>query len=172
MPTSTFNSCFNSPYKRWASIQNVWCAQHSAQLSYILYGDFSHTFLWDFFNSEGPILATWASDSHTFCMGISLIHFVWGFSHLYGVALRAPIRNAYLRSLIHFVWGFLYTFCMGFLSYILYGDCFNSWMLRRPPTPLIVPTPTLHALTHSEFKSAVNKTTFSRPFHYAVSDGS
>ena len=28
----------------WASIQNVWCAQHSAQLSYILYGDFSHTF--------------------------------------------------------------------------------------------------------------------------------
>ena len=47
----------------WASIQNVWCAQHSAQLSYILYGDF--------FNSEG---------SHMKYMGLrSLIHFVWGF---------------------------------------------------------------------------------------------
>ena len=35
-----------------------------------------------------------------------------------------------LGSLIHFVWGFL--------SYILYGDCFNSWSSKGPlSTPLI-----------------------------------
>ncbi len=76
----------------WASIQNVWCAQHSAQLSYILYGDFSHTFCMGISSTlRAPIRNTWASDlsyilcgdfSHTFCVGISLIHFVWGFLQL------------------------------------------------------------------------------------------
>ena len=44
-------------------------------LSYILYGDFSHTFCMGIYLSY----ILYGDFSHTFCMGISLIHFVWGF---------------------------------------------------------------------------------------------
>ena len=52
-------------------------------LSYILYGDLSHTFCIGISSTlRAPILYTYEIRgplSHTFCVGTSLIHFVWGF---------------------------------------------------------------------------------------------
>jgi len=60
-------------------------------LSYILCGDFSHTFCMGI----SLIHFVWGFISPTFCMGISLIHFVWGFLSyiLYGT-LPAPVIAA------------------------------------------------------------------------------
>ena len=68
--------------------------------------------------------------SHIFCMGISLIYFVWGFLSyiLYGDFFNSEgshTKYMGLRSLLHFVWGFLsHTFCMGIsLIHFVWGFC-------------------------------------------------
>ena len=81
----------------WASIQNVWCAppieyfilllSHNDTDKYLLYyGDsrvITSSFLQHRRRSRSSRLSPYEIHgpriSHTFCMGISLIHFVWGF---------------------------------------------------------------------------------------------